>query len=139
VSSVLGARSRSFDGYRLSRLFSLVLAVIKVTADGCLDTLYCGLVAPTFTEEAQGESRAMLVYPNPASSSVTIGLGEGLPSGGLVVFYNAQGVEVLRETLPAGARENTFSVEGLPTGLYYIEVRDNGQDTVRPGRLIVDR
>ncbi len=111
--------------------------LVKVTSDGCLDTLYCGLVVPTSTVEAQGKTGGMVVYPNPASSSVTIELVKGIRSGGEVLFFNAQGKEVLRKVLPAQHKTYTFSISSLPVGLYYIEARDNGQGTVQQGKLIV--
>ncbi|HFA48757.1 MAG TPA: T9SS type A sorting domain-containing protein, partial [Bacteroidetes bacterium] len=113
--------------------------LVKVGSDGCLEEYSCGLVVTGMEEEVREGAGGMLVYPNPANSTVTIELKEGaLSSDGLVVFFNAQGQEVLRKILPAKNRENTFSVEHLLPGLFYIEIKDSGHNTLQQSKLIIN-
>ncbi len=107
---------------------------------GSANQNYIGNTGNTTVNEKEGLSRqGFRIYPNPANSTVTIELEEGMPSDGLVVFLNAQGKEVLRKILPASTTKNTFSVEGLLPGLFYIEVRDGNHNTLQQSKLIISR
>jgi len=71
----------------------------------------------------------MRLFPNPASSSVTLVLPENIGRQ-QAVLYNALGQEVLRASVQGG--RNELQLQGLPTGVYAVQVGGS----VR--RLIVD-
>jgi PKD repeat protein len=89
---------------------------------GCSET-YCDSVVYSNVGMAEWGAQDLYIYPNPASSRITISGGNGIP-----VLYDALGREVAIE--PVGFSENsaTFDVRDLPPGYYTVRV--DGQ--IRP-------
>ncbi len=64
-----------------------------------------------------------VVYPNPATSHLTIKTDEEIKS---IYIYNSLGALVQTE------KTNTFSVEQLPAGIYISQIKtDKGTSTIR--------
>lgn len=96
------------------------------------DTLVSAVVEAPVTETSE-----WTLYPNPASSSVTLSCV--VPQNGQVVLlmYDALGREVRRKILPEGYKEMEVSLSGLPKGLYFYRVEKEGA-LVQAGKLAVE-
>ncbi|MEY3983754.1 MAG: hypothetical protein RL160_1313 [Bacteroidota bacterium] len=64
------------------------------------------------------------IYPNPAGNQVHI-LGASVPDVGQVLLYDAQGV--LRRRSEFNQRSAICSLEGLPSGSYFLMLYDQNQ------------
>jgi len=94
--------------------------LIKVSPDGCLDTLFC---SPVSTLSPIVPDLEVSLYPNPASSTVHI-RSEGVAVWDRIEVYNAAGqaLRVLHDS-----REGRVELGGLPDGLYFIRLVKGGQ------------
>ncbi|WP_210519806.1 fibronectin type III domain-containing protein [Hymenobacter terricola] len=73
--------------------------------------------------QAQIESSALLVFPNPSNTGqLTVRLN-GLNAAGQATLLNALGQKVLTKTLAAGSAEQTLTTRGLAPGLYTLRVQ----------------
>jgi hypothetical protein len=113
--------------------------VLKLDEHGCL-TPGCHTVGVQEYELAL--QSALELAPNPASErlSIALALPEGYQLEGAVqaVLLDAQGKQVLQQTLPTGTLElrGTMPVEGLAPGLYYLHLRD-GRKWLAGGKVVV--
>jgi len=78
-------------------------------------------------------------YPNPFNPSTTI--AHGIPAAGNVQMkvYNSLGTEVatmIDGQQAAGHHSVVFDAAGLPSGTYFVSLRHDGQQTVRPMLLL---
>ncbi len=103
--------------------------LVKVTADGCLVTLYCGLV-PTYETVPEVE---VAVFPNPCRELVYVELKDYLPKNVKIVLYDAIGQRYKVQPLLAG--RNTIWLDGLQAGLYFYEIRESGA-LLKSGKLV---
>lgn len=89
--------------------------LIKVSPDGCLDTLFCSPVSAVSPIVPDLE---VSLYPNPASSTVHI-RSEGVAVWDRIEVYNAAGqaLRVLHDS-----RAGLVELGGLPDGLYFIRL-----------------
>ncbi len=79
------------------------------------------------------------VYPNPASSEVTIEVPQATngPIPAVVVeVVNSQGEVMLTRQATSG--KQTVSISSLPKGLYYVRMRQNGQ-VIKTTRLVKEQ
>lgn len=95
--------------------------LIKVTNDGCLDTLYCGLVSgaketPAYTE------RGIVVYPNPASHLLTVESNTPGEASFEATILDMAGNK-LATAMAEGTGKTTFAADSLPSGMYFIAVK----------------
>lgn len=106
--------------------------IIKVTPDGCLDTLFC---QPSAVQPEPPRQRVQ-VYPNPATDWLQVVCDTGGKSE--FMLSNSIGQPVLHRRLPAGGGIENISVQHLPAGLYDWQVNAPG-GRVAAGKLIVQR
>ena len=85
--------------------------LVKVTPDGCLDTL-CSVVSAAEEVVAVEKAAPAKLYPNPSRGSLTVDLPGGYGAA-TIAFYNLQGKMLLRQNL-SGER----NVINLPKGLF---------------------
>ncbi|MBV6438620.1 MAG: T9SS C-terminal target domain-containing protein [Haliscomenobacteraceae bacterium CHB4] len=98
--------------------------LVKVTNDGCLDTLYCETVA---APEVPGEkSGAVKVYPNSANDFIYVE-APGY-SAATILLYNTQGKTVHRESF---AGRIVIPSASLPGGVYFLEMQAEGKTIAR--------
>ncbi|GEM_PF-1714398 len=83
-------------------------------------------------KEVPGQNQSLLLFPNPASNIVRAETGE---RAGELILQDATGRVVLRKSVESASA--TFSVEGLPQGLY--QVIFVGEKTMQYGSLVVQR
>ncbi|MFZ4523937.1 MAG: T9SS type A sorting domain-containing protein, partial [Bacteroidales bacterium] len=105
---------------------------------------YCGSIPPpmvavkTGTEEnpAASAKPAFRVYPNPTNGSFTIELtGNSLSANANIEIYGIHGDRVMKTNLSGTARK-VISLEGQPTGLYFIRMAADGISET--GKIIKD-
>jgi ELWxxDGT repeat protein len=94
---------------------------VIVTDGACIDTSVCTTISGmSLNEDLQ---QIISVYPNPANSNLTVQVSGTIES---VLIYNTSGKLVQSEI------KNTFSVENLPAGIYFLQVQtENGIGTSR--------
>lgn len=108
--------------------------VVKVTADGCLDTIFCNTV-PVVEPPLEKEDW-LKVWPNPADGEIQLKMPPNVFSRAVVILFNLQGQVVLRQTLAENQVAATLHTATLPNGAYFIEVR-NGRGTVARKKIVV--
>jgi hypothetical protein len=92
----------------------------NLTSSGGVDAFIFKLTEqPVSVQEASSEN-GLLVFPNPTSSFITIQIGEQLRN---ISLYNNLGELIQTET------RNSFSIEHLPSGVYYLSFQ-SGNDRV---------
>lgn len=74
----------------------------------------------TATNTVQEEEPGLKVWPNPTLGTLTLQLGGAAPGAHWVRIMEAGGRIVLARKIEAGARQATFSLLGLPAGLYWV-------------------
>ncbi|MBK8565514.1 MAG: T9SS type A sorting domain-containing protein [Saprospiraceae bacterium] len=97
--------------------------LIKTTNDGCIDTLYCGLVSGTEEVPHVADVQQVIVYPNPASEVVHIQVPDisGKASMEINVF-DLSGQQ--RKVIFADTEGDlTLPVSDLPSGIYFISIK----------------
>ena len=105
--------------------------IVKVTPDGCIDTLLCQSSAARPEPEPASAAR---VFPNPASGQAHIRYA--LPGEADFRLYDVMGRLALRQSLPAGDRQETFSLVGMPEGIYFWQITMQGR-MLAGGKLMV--
>ncbi|MDO7885983.1 T9SS type A sorting domain-containing protein [Hymenobacter cheonanensis] len=71
-------------------------------------------------ESAQAEPA---FYPNPATSQITVNLGEG----GKAIIYNNIGAVVREVVFPTGSVSSSINTLSLPTGIYHVRLFKDGK------------
>ncbi|HEV7231432.1 MAG TPA: T9SS type A sorting domain-containing protein, partial [Bacteroidia bacterium] len=91
----------------------------------CGDTLQCIYEHPLSVREISGQHAMLHCYPNPAQNVLTINLEEFAGQASQISLYNAMGLEVRNYT---SVHDSQFTIgrEGLPAGLYLVDVMVKG-------------
>ncbi len=90
--------------------------VMKIGADGCIDTLNCWPVATT---ESVPQVTAA-VFPNPVNEVLTVSIPE--TKAGYIYFYDGLGRFLRKQVLERG--DNRIKMSDLPKGMIFYEVWD---------------
>jgi hypothetical protein len=126
---VLSSGSIIAAGYVLSNaLYSTW--IIKVSPDGCIDTLGCHAVP---TQEAPVATAGLHCWPNPAHDRLTLQLPEGFRAVRLAV-YDVHGRQCLSQPLDPLDSQAEIVVGQWPAGLYVAVVSD-GRGREERGRF----
>ena len=67
------------------------------------------------------EPKAFSLYPNPATSSVSLTWPEQLKEPSLLSFYSLQGQLMKQNMIPAGAQTHSVLISELPSGVYIVK------------------
>jgi hypothetical protein len=103
---------------------------------------YCNMLptAPVVTASTPGgnppewEKTSFRVYPNPTTGSFTIELiGNTIPAEANIEVYGIRGNRVMTTSL-SGSVKQVISLEGQPSGLYFIRLVSDG--TSETGKLV---
>ncbi|MCB9053813.1 MAG: T9SS type A sorting domain-containing protein [Lewinellaceae bacterium] len=109
--------------------------LVKVTPDGCLDTL-CSVVSAV-EGFASPEQASLSLFPNPTAGPLTLAWAAPPPGREAHLhLYDAGGREVWRQQRPV-ERQMELSLSGLPEGLYFLQVRTSEGNWVE--RVVVRR
>ena len=96
--------------------------LVKVTPDGCLDTL-CSLVSVVEEEVMVEEVSPAKIYPNPTAGPLTLAWEGRLPGQKAAIrLFDATGRLVWRQQRRL-ERQVALSLAGLPEGLYFLQVQ----------------
>ncbi len=106
--------------------------VVKVSADGCLDTVLCQTSSTRLPLFSQFES--VQVFPNPATVQVTFQCSPALSGQKLLVLRNAIGQLVQQHSFAGSSFE--CPLQGLPAGMYFWEV-SGAKGKRAAGRLVL--
>ncbi len=90
--------------------------VVKVSADGCLDSAFC-LATSVYTPL---EEKALQIAPNPANEYVNITFPACAQEHARLCLYNALGVLVQEVAIPEGETSHTLALQHLPPGWYMV-------------------
>ena len=88
------------------------------------------------TETIVSKKSSVKVWPNPAGEEINIALPAPLPTPAEWRLYNTVGQVVQRSVIPAGQREQSLSLAGVPPGLYFWQVRVEGRQA-GSGKVVV--
>lgn len=108
--------------------------VVKVTPDGCMDTLFCHTSAIT---EISGAKRFVLA-PNPARDMVQLRFGEAAGPGTLVQVWDLAGRLLRTQSIETGTLTQAISVSGFAEGCYVVIIIAQGKVMARE-KLVVLR
>ncbi|MEZ4963461.1 MAG: T9SS type A sorting domain-containing protein [Saprospiraceae bacterium] len=112
------------------------LWLVKVTNDGCMDTIMCEPITG-IVERAQKEKEVMKFYPNPASQSVTVELPSALEAVEISI-YDLQGRAVSRQTFRDAPAKVEWPTGHLPTGIYILTAQCPG-GILGQGKLVIQQ
>ncbi|MEQ8707190.1 MAG: hypothetical protein RIC19_24875 [Phaeodactylibacter sp.] len=73
-------------------------------------------------ELAWASGNSMELWPNPASRSINLSLGAPLEAQVQARLIDGMGRQARLWALPAGAAQHQLSIDGLPNGLYWLQV-----------------
>jgi len=94
--------------------------VMKMSPDGCVDTLNCWVVPNT---EPFVQVDEVSVYPNPFSDYLTVSISD-YPQNAYIYFYDVMGRFLRKERVRLG--RNELTVSDFKRGMIFYEVRDGG-------------
>ena len=101
-----------------------MVTVADIEADNGVVHVIDAVLLPS-TENVVEAQLNFTVFPNPASDWIRV---EGASSTATMVLRDAQGrLVTARETA-----NNTMSIEGIPAGMYFVEIQDGVQRNVAP-------
>ena len=106
--------------------------VVKVSPDGCLDTLFCHTVG-VHDLAFQG---TIEIFPNPANQSITIERMNPESESQIQIIDLGLGRILKTAWLRAGEKSTTFDVSNLPNGVYSLVVL-NKETTLQRFKLII--
>ncbi|MBN8678888.1 MAG: T9SS type A sorting domain-containing protein [Chitinophagales bacterium] len=105
--------------------------IVKVSANGCMDSLDC-LISAVESVEEMGEIE---VFPNPANQTLQITRRAGEKSAQLRIIGLTGTLE--EYTIPQGQTITVFSTIHLPNGLYTVVMMDEGKVVARQKVVII--
>ena len=101
--------------------------VVKVTPDGCMDTLFCKTSAII---EIPKTKRCTL-SPNPAQDMIQLRFGEAMGPGTLVQVWDLAGRLMRTQSIETGTLTQAISVAGFAEGCYLVVFIENGKVVAR--------
>ncbi|HLP94290.1 MAG TPA: T9SS type A sorting domain-containing protein [Saprospiraceae bacterium] len=93
--------------------------IVKVSANGCMDSLDCLISAVESVEEVGG----MEVFPNPASDWIEVRVADQATGMTTLQIFDLAGRLLLQHFPPAGTNRLTLDIAGLPAGVYWIAIQ----------------
>lgn len=78
----------------------------------------------------QAEGPAFLMYPNPATSSLTLSFDKALAASATIAIVDIYGKELLREK-PESSESAALNVSSLAPGIYFVKVSSDGKSSVQ--------
>ena len=94
-----------------------------------------GLLESVATHQPSQEASAFRLSPNPANGRVRVELSTPALTGSSLSLYGAEGRLLRKMTLPEGASIEWIDLNGLPSGLYMVQVQNGRQGAAE--RLVV--
>lgn len=101
--------------------------LIKVSNDGCLDTLYCGLVSGVEEGERLSTDYGINMYPNPARGYLNLSYHASNTKNANLQITNLLGAKVKDFKLDVLVELHQIPLVGLPNGQYFYSILEDGQ------------
>lgn len=108
--------------------------LVKVTNDGCLDTLYCGLVSGVAAQIPQ-KTTLVNVYPNPATTYLEMDYDAKQGTLATILLTNLLGRVVGKFNFEGNNTHHVIPLHGLPNGPYFYTILQGGRQ-VHVGKFI---
>jgi hypothetical protein len=106
--------------------------LLKITADGCVDTL---CTTTSILQHFQ-EKEAVVVYPNPSSGHLNVEIHDAAIGPLDFVLFDLSGRVVLRS--PTDSNKFVVDVDQQPGGIYVWQVMQNGDGlVVASGKIVI--
>ncbi|RYD56693.1 MAG: T9SS type A sorting domain-containing protein [Sphingobacteriales bacterium] len=81
----------------------------------------------------------IILYPNPTNSKLTIRWNERKPGGPVnAIFYSSGGQRVRDIAIPKIEPENTIDLQGLSSGVYYMQIITEGGGKLHTGTIVIN-
>ncbi|MCB9313760.1 MAG: T9SS type A sorting domain-containing protein [Lewinellaceae bacterium] len=121
-----------YDGFTYPKDWGIL---IKVDANGCVDTLGCGSISDLFqVEKPEGE---VLVYPNPSRGDVTFSWPGSFASTGISIrIFDGNGRKICEIPVLHGATSVQWHTEGLAPGMYFYQMMSK-ERLIQSGKVIL--
>jgi hypothetical protein len=102
-----------------------------------ISSYFCGLNVGTHNPDETNSINSM--YPNPASTSLTISLNANTNSSTQIIIINTLGANVYSATIPASAAANdiTIPLTHFSNGVYFLHVQDKNGVQVRKSNVTI--
>ncbi|HYG16363.1 MAG TPA: LamG-like jellyroll fold domain-containing protein [Bacteroidia bacterium] len=97
---------------------------VEVTKSGCVDTSLCYTVTGVGIKDVDF-AKTLSIYPNPATSSVKIDLGQVYSTADLVV-YAVNGQKLISKTVD-NSQTAELDIQALASGIYMVEIKAAGK------------
>ncbi|HLP13072.1 MAG TPA: T9SS type A sorting domain-containing protein [Flavobacteriales bacterium] len=112
---------------------------VVVTNNGCVDTSACFAITTVNVAEENTNKNDFILFPNPASSTVTI--QANLTGNGIVkidvVDVSGKVIRSFTDQMAAGPYTRQLDLNGIASGIYYINMQQAGVSGVR--KLVVEK
>ncbi len=115
--------------YRRANVYEGLL--LKVTPDGCIDTLF---TTTAIEDYIRLQEEKMVLYPNPARDEITIEVSRDIPPDAMLMVYNLKGVEMYRGRLTD--TKHRLDVSVWPAGSYIVWLMVPGSNTSLVKKMI---
>jgi hypothetical protein len=107
--------------------------VVKVTPDGCMDTLFC----QTSKSEEVVVPTSIHLSPNPANNAAQIRFAQSSSDGSQLLLCDLAGRILLNQQIPAGVLEQTIQLSEYPSGWYFVTLLENGRVVLREKLVLI--
>ena len=118
ATEILSSGSIMSIGYAQFGPFGQTGFIMKLSPDGCMDTLNC--FPYSAVENVIFEADALNIYPNPATDQIIIQLPENVFGANQIIIRDIQGRTVHEERITT--QEITFNSSLLSSGQYFIQI-----------------
>jgi hypothetical protein len=116
-------------------LFGMEAAVwVKVTnPEGCwaTDTIHLTFDPCLSADPVEAHGAGVIIYPNPASDHIMIGLPEGTAFPATVTMYNNSGLVVFSERYSDETGQKRINLPDLKPGIYFLHIDTQGYAAVK--------
>lgn len=114
--------THAYDGQQFSFAWTQPIAQVQFDPELRIVSKDNTIVQTVFTSSSQPTLLDMEVFPNPASGQFNFVLPEGFTVGTLSVI-DPSGQAVLRRAISRAAFSGSVDLSGLPSGVYFLELR----------------
>jgi len=110
--------------------------VIKVSPDGCMDTLHC---QPSVSVASPQAVARLSVSPNPAMGWFRVGFEAPAGRHCVLLLHDLAGRQQMSVPIPEGTLVYTVPLTGVPDGLYLLSVVEGGRVLAREKLVVMGR
>ena len=126
-----------YDGQNAQGTWRLIL--FKSAFNGSLQDWQleiCYSAPLTSVRESRLSVPGLHLFPNPAREQISVELPLGLETGAIVEVSSVRGEKLLQSTVQAGQRAAVLQLDGLPEGLYFLQLTSREGQVLGNGKFI---